>query len=559
MTISMFGSLVGGIGLFLLGMRMMTDGLKYAAGSSLRNILENSTRTPFLGICTGAFLTSLVQSSSAVTVATIGFVNAGLVDLGHAVSLIYGTNIGTTVTGWLVSLVGFKVNLKVFALPAIGCGMFLRVLHSEGRYGSLGEALAGFGIFFVGIDVLKTAFGSMGNNLHIAGLAGEGVVAILLFVGIGFLLTFLMQSSSAAIAIILTAVAGGLVPLADAAAAVIGANVGTTSTAALSVIGATPNAKRLAAAHVLFNIFTGLGALLALPFLLTGLQGVQSGLGMDDSPITLLALFHTTFNLLGVMLLYPFSKRLVAFLKKRFRTAEEDESRPKFLDRNVLATPALALHALEMELKRTGTIARRMAKGAISTETVPGKRMAVDKVVIDKLNRAIGHFGKEMQKKNLPVELANQLPNALRVAGYHRDVAVLAVDVARLQSDPSHEVGHIELIAELTRYRSNTVKLLRKVDVELEDYSTEVCNDELEEVKDEYRTIKNNLLQAATRGEISVRRTAHCLDIIARIRRIAEQAEKGARYLAFLTETEEHLLNGEEDKERESDVDLSGQ
>jgi phosphate:Na+ symporter len=559
MTIGMLGSLIGGIGLFLLGMKMMTDGLKYAAGSSLRNILERSTRTTFLGICTGAFLTSLVQSSSAVTVATIGFVNAGLVDLGHAVSLVYGSNIGTTMTGWLVSLVGFKINIKVFALPAIGLGMFLRISRSEGRYGAFGDVLTGFGVFFLGIDVLKTAFGSMGNNLNIAGLAGEGVAAILLFVGIGFLLTFLMQSSSAAIAIILTAVAGGVVPLTDAAAAVIGTNVGTTSTAALSVIGATPNAKRLAGAHVLFNVFTGLGALLALPFLLTGLQGVQSSLGLDDSPITLLALFHTTFNLLGVMLLYPFSKRLVIFLKKRFRTAEEDESQPKFLDRNVLATPALALHALEMELKRTGEIARRMAKGAISTETVPGKRLAVDKVVIDKLNRAIGGFGKEMQKKNLPVELADQLPNALRVAGYHRDVAVLAIDVARLQSDPSHEIRNPQLIEEVTLFKSNTVTLLRKVDIDLEEYSAEACEENLEDVKDEYRTLKNSLLQAATRGEISVRRTAHCLDIIARIRRIAEQAEKGARYLAFLTETEEHLLNGQEDEERENDEDLLGQ
>lgn len=558
MTISMLGSLIGGIGLFLLGMRMMTDGLKYAAGSSLRNILESSTRTPFLGICTGAFLTSLVQSSSAVTVATIGFVNAGLVDLGHAVSLVYGSNIGTTMTGWLVSLVGFKINIKVFALPAIGLGMFLRISRSEGRYGAFGDVLTGFGVFFLGIEVLKTAFGSLGSNFQISGLAGEGVLALLLFVGIGFLLTFLMQSSSAAIAIILTAVAGGVVPLADAAAVVIGANVGTTSTAALSVIGATPNAKRLAGIHVLFNIFTGLGAFLALPFLLFGLQNIQTALGMGDSPLTLLALFHTTFNLCGVLLFLPFSKRLVAFVGKRFRTAEEDESRPQFLDRNVLSTPGLALHALEMELRRTGVIARRMAKGAISTETVPGKRLAVDKVVINKLNKAIGAFGNEMQKKNLPVELSNQLPNALRVAGYYRDVAALAVDLARFQSDPRHEVKNPQLIEEVTRYKSNTVKLLRKVNIDLEEYSAAVCKEELEDVKDEYRALKNSLLQAATRGDISVRRTAHCLDIIARIRRIAEQAEKGARYLAFLTETEEHLLNGLEEEERESDEDLLG-
>jgi phosphate:Na+ symporter len=366
-----------------------------------------------------------------------------------------------------------------------------------------------------------------------------------------------MQSSSAAIAIILTAVSGGIVPLTDAAAVVIGANVGTTSTAALAVIGATPNAKRLAGGHVLFNLFTALVAFLILPFLLLALQSLQAALSLEDSPVTLLALFHTTFNVLGVLILFPFSRKMVAFLEKRFRTIEEDESRPQFLDRNVLATPVIALHAMAMELRRIGEIARRMAKGSISTDKVPGKRLSVDKVVIDELNKALGTFGKELQRENLSKEMRNQLPTTLRVAGYYRDVAEIAMDVARLQADPNYDIAYPEIVEKLAGFKSNTVKLLRIVDSDLEDYSAEACKQELEKIKDEYRDLKNDLLQAATREDVSVRRAVHCLDIIARIRRMAEQAEKGARYLAYLTEVEEQLMH-EEENEREGATDLLG-
>jgi phosphate:Na+ symporter len=151
MTLSMIGSLIGGIGLFQLGMLLMTDGFKLAAGKTLRNILESSTSTPLKGLLSGALITSLVQSSSAVTVAIIGFVNAGLMSLSQAITVIYGSNIGTTMTSWLVALIGFKVNIKAFALPAIGVGMMQRLIKGPGRQGAIGEALAGFGVFFLAL------------------------------------------------------------------------------------------------------------------------------------------------------------------------------------------------------------------------------------------------------------------------------------------------------------------------------------------------------------------------------------------------------------------------
>ncbi|WP_305043735.1 Na/Pi cotransporter family protein, partial [Geoalkalibacter sp.] len=427
MTLTMFGSLLGGIGLFILGMRLMTDGFKYAAGRALRGILARSTRTPLRGILSGALITALVQASAMVTVATIGFVNAGLMSLRQALTLIYGTNIGTTMTAWLVTAVGFDFNIQAFALPAIGAGMFLRMLRGESRAGRLGEALAGFGLFFSGLDVLKDAFGALGQSLQFTAISGNGLLAMAAFVGAGFLLTVLLQSSSAALAIILTSAAGGVVGVNDAAAMVIGANVGTTLTALLVVLGATANAKRVAAAHIAFNLITGVVAFVVLPLLLRLLAGMQGFLDLNAGPATQLALFHTAFNLLGVLLLWPLTGTLVRFLEGRFRRSETDEARPQYLDRTLAATPVLGLQALVRELTRLGAMVRRMAKEAISSEKVAPQRLDQEREAADRLVEAIGEFSSRMQQSNLPPILAEVLPNALRVSRYHSEMAELAV------------------------------------------------------------------------------------------------------------------------------------
>lgn len=538
MTLAMFGSLFGGIGLFLLGMRLMTDGMKYAAGNSLSTIIAKSTSTKIRGILSGAFLTSLVQSSGAVTVAAIGFVNAGLVDFGHAVSIIYGTNIGTTMTGWLVSLLGFHLDIKAFAVPAVGFGMFLRIISHNGRRAAMGDVFVGLGVFFLGIDILKNTFSGLGENMQIANLGGAGLVSVAIFIGIGFLLTFLMQSSSASIAIILTAVAGNVISVNDAAAVVIGANVGSTSTAALAVIGATPDAKRLAGAHVIFNIVTGIVAILMLPFMLQALELLEDSFGLEKSPTTLLALFHTTFNILGVIILYPMTNILVNFLKRRWRTEEEDEAVPRHLDKNVVGTPVLAIHSLVMELKRIGVIARRMGQGAISSEKGPSQKLNSDKNVIDKLTGAVGDFSNLLQRSHLPEELDNQLPNALRVSSYFRAVADLAIDVAQLQAQESQLTNAPKLADAMAHFKKDTVKILALSDNDREEYSHEECAEKLLLLKESYQQLKMLLLRAGTTGDISVSKMVNGMDLIARIRRIADQAEKGARYLADLSVVE---------------------
>jgi phosphate:Na+ symporter len=481
-------------------------------------------------------------------VAIIGFVNAGLMSLGQAVFVIYGSNIGTTMTSWLIALIGFKVKIKVFALPAIGVGMMYRLSKGAGRQGAAGEALAGFGVFFLGIEVLKSTFEGMGAGIQLAGLGGGGMISLVLFLGIGFLLTLFMQSSSAAMAIALTATAGGVIPINDAAAVVIGANVGTTSTAAIAVLGATPNAKRVAGSHVIFNLLTGLVALLILPLLLKFLTLIRQFVGQDTGPVTILAMFHTTFNILGVLMLWPLTKRMVRFLKKRFRSMEEDEARPVYLDKNIVSTPVLAMHALSKELVRLGLIAKRMAKGSLSHEVATSPQFGRDKIVLDKLETKVGEFVNLMQRSHLPAELDDLLPNSLRVAGYYASVAELAIMVADKQAE-LQTLEDENTAAAMANFKGSVVDVLKHADAELEGYNVNSCMEKVHLLIDEYHDLKALLLREGTRGMIPVREMVLLQEFISYIRRIAEQAEKGARYLSGLTDFALPEKESEEDEE----------
>ncbi|MHB8149262.1 MAG: Na/Pi cotransporter family protein [Desulfobulbia bacterium] len=533
MTLSSLGNCIGGIGLFLLGMQLMTDGLKIAAGKTLRTILERSTATPLRGILSGVFITSLVQSSSAVTVATIGFVNAGLMDLLQAITVIYGSNIGTTMTGWLVSLVGFNFDIKIFALPLIGLGMFLRLTKGNGRSGALGETFAGFGVFFLGIDLLRATFAETGINLPLT-LLGGGVGSHFTFLVLGVLLTVAMQSSSAAIAITLTATAGGFIPFDGGASLVIGANIGSTSTAALAALGATPNAKRVATAHVIFNLATGVVALLLLPFLLHALTIFPQLLHVQSNATMLLALFHTVFNILGVCLMWPFTQFMVTRLMGWFRSHEEDEAQPLYLDKNIAATPVLAFHALAKEIERIGNIARRMAKGAMSSEAGPSLQLDADRRTLLKLEIEVGNFINLIRRGNLPEELDHVLPNALRVTSYYREVADVSLRIAQMQQQ-SRLLANTALAQEIGLYKQHVVKLLDLTDVAREEYAPEECAALFKETEEMYRHLKSSLLKAGTKSLLPVGLMVSLIDLMSDVRRIADQIEKGGRYLTTLT------------------------
>jgi len=280
-----FLNLFGGLGLFLLGMSFLTDGLKEITGPSLKALLSRHVRGAFRAIAFGAGLTATVQSSSAAILAVMGFVNAGLLELGQAVGIVYGANLGTTFTAWIVSILGFKVEIAVFALPAVGAGAFLRLFGTRKKH-ALGMVLAGFGLLFLGIETMGTGLESDAARAWLLGFGeyGGSWKGRILFVGVGVLATAIMQSSSAVLAITLTALAAGTIDLSSSAALTVGSNIGTTVTALLAAIGAETDARRTAAAHIIFNLVTA-GLTLAIfdPFLeLT--KSISGWVGITEPP-----------------------------------------------------------------------------------------------------------------------------------------------------------------------------------------------------------------------------------------------------------------------------------
>ncbi|HUF22152.1 MAG TPA: Na/Pi symporter [Burkholderiales bacterium] len=526
--LSRIGEFIGGLGLFLLGMWMMTEGLKLAAGHALERILGAWTRTRWHGLASGLLVTSAVQSSSAVTVATIGFVNAGLLTLTQAIWVVFGANVGTSTTGWLVALVGFKLNIGALALPVIGIGALLKLTGEGRRRAAVGLAIAGFGVLFLGIELLKNAFADIGTQFDPHSFAIGGIGGTLAYALIGLLLTVLMQSSSAALVVILTAAGGGLVSLSAGAALIIGANIGTTITAVIAVIGATPNAKRTAAAHVLFKALTGTITFLLLPVLLWMIVASGHAFGIEMSPVTALAVFHTVFNLIGVAVMWPLSDRLVRLLSGRFRTAEEDEARPRHLDDNVLAVPALALDALGLEVRRLGSLAIAAARNSVG-----GAAYGLDRQrgAADKLMEAIAGFAAKLNEASLPEESASALPEYLRIGRYYDVVATLSAELAAV---PSASIYDIDVSNDLKQLEGAADRVLSACDSAAPEFSLDEVERLFDAFERHYQEHKESLLRAGVQGRLSVSQMDLLLQKTSLIRRAIDQSVKAARRLTRL-------------------------
>lgn len=332
---------LGGLGLFLLGMILMTGGLREVAGDAVRAHLMRFTRTPLSGALTGATTTTLLQSSSATTVAAVGFVGAELMSFDNALGIIFGANIGSTVTGWLVAFVGFKLDLGALALPLVFVGAVLR-LFARGRLAQGGLALAGFGLIFVGIAQLQDGMRGLEGSISFAGLPAEAVVARLQLVALGIAFTLVTQASSAVVAAALTALNAGLLGFEQAACIVIGADVGTTVTALMATVGASLEARRTGLSHVIYNLATGVLAF-ALVDVYAGLvDHLWPGLRVNDVEFMLVG-FHTGFNVLGVILVLPFARPFARLVKRLVRP--RDGERVAGLDEALLEQPQLALAA----------------------------------------------------------------------------------------------------------------------------------------------------------------------------------------------------------------------
>ncbi len=361
--------IIGGIGLFLMGMILMTDGLKAIAGDALRRLLARFTGRTLSAVATGGVVTLIVQSSTATTLATIGFVSAGLLPFTNAIGVIIGANVGTTSTGWIVSLLGLKFSIGTVAMPLVGVGAILRLLGRD-RVAEVGNVIAGFGLIFVGIDVLQDGMTGLSERIDLSGYGGSGLWSRLLLVIIGLVMTIVMQSSSAAVATTLTAVASGTIALDQAAALVVGQNIGSTFTAVLAAIGASVPARRTALVHVIFNVTVALAVFFVLPRVVDLLQWLVGDQGSGADHALVIAAFHTGYSLLGALIFIPLVPQLARFTT--WLLPDQGSDLTRHLDPSLRSVPSLAVAAAVTTLRATLAKAfAASARGLTTNERTP--------------------------------------------------------------------------------------------------------------------------------------------------------------------------------------------
>lgn len=342
-------TIIAGIAIFLIGMHYMENGFKLFSGGALETVLQKFTRTTPRAIGTGFISTAIVQSSSLVSVIVISFLSAELMGLTSAVGIVFGSNIGTTTTAWLVSSLGLKIKIAQYALPMLIFGVIMQ-FSKQNSYKGFGNVLIGLGFIFLGISYMKEGFETLKEGLNLAEYAMAGYLGVFVYILFGAIATVVIQSSSATMAIIITALATGQIDYINALSLAIGANIGTTVTAILGSLASNKNGKRLAVAHLIFNLVTGLIAIVFIyqlkdlvdflaPFLLIA----------DDDYAMKLALFHTIFNVVGVLVVAPFIRHMVSFLETLFCAKEMDRGQPKYLTDEVMEIPASALEAIRKE------------------------------------------------------------------------------------------------------------------------------------------------------------------------------------------------------------------
>lgn len=334
----------GGIGMFLMGMKVMTAALREAAGTGLQAILTRFTTTPLMGVFSGGLTTAAIQSSSATTVMTVGFVGAGLLTMPQALGVIYGANIGTTATGWLVSLLGFKLKLGTIAMALLFPASLLDLL-GRGGWARTGRMVAGLCLLLIGLDLMQAGMKDVSGILHPDMLPSGSVLGLMALAVLGAGLTVVMQSSSAAMALALVMIQSGAISLTQAIAIVAGMNIGTTCTALLAALGGSLPMRQTALANLLFNIAT---SLLVIPVMLFGLPALQQ-VAQQSSEMTAILLFHTGFNLVGAMIFLPFTGQFADFIS--WLLPESRREGLVHLDRALLSDPPVALLAVQAALE----------------------------------------------------------------------------------------------------------------------------------------------------------------------------------------------------------------
>ena len=348
-----FKEISAGVAIFLFGMLSLEEGFKAFSGGGLEKLLRKSTDKLYKSIGFGVLATTVMQSSSLVSVLTISFLGAGLIGLAQGIGIVFGANIGTTTGAWLVAGFGLKVNIAAYAMPMLVFGVILIFQKSKTLKG-FGYILAGLGFLFLGIHYMKEGFEAFKSTIDLTAFAVSGFKGLFIFTGIGIFATVVMQSSHATLVLIITALAAGQISYENALALAIGANVGTTITAIIGAMSSNIEGKRLAGAHLIFNMVTGLIAIIFIHQIMFSVDYISAAVGIANDDYTLkLAIFHTIFNTIGVIVMIPFIPKLVVFLEKTLKSPQEDSDinidSAKYLNDSVLEFPSTAMAAIKRE------------------------------------------------------------------------------------------------------------------------------------------------------------------------------------------------------------------
>lgn len=345
-----FTEIGSGVAILLFGMISLENGFQTFAEGPLRRMLRKITNKFYKSLLLGTVSTAVLQSSSLISVIAISFMSAGILDLVGGIGIIFGANIGTTATSWLVAVFGLKIKISALAMPMLVIGIIMAFQKNQSLKG-IGNILAGMGFLFLGIHYMKEGFDAFKDTLTLSEYAIDGIPGLLVFTGLGILATVILQSSSATMAIILTALMTSQVSYFNALALAIGANVGTTVTAILGATASNAAGKRLAMAHLAFNFVTGLIALIFINQISWLVDVSSSAIGIGPTDYTLkLATFHTIFNLIGIIVMYPLVKVMARWLNKNIKDLSvQDVDRPLYLNDSSLSYPQSAIGALYQE------------------------------------------------------------------------------------------------------------------------------------------------------------------------------------------------------------------
>lgn len=444
-----FLNLMGSLGFFIYGMKVMSEGIQKVAGTKMRQILRSMTSNRFKGVLTGFALTALVQSSSATTVLVVSFVNAGLLALVESIGVIMGANIGTTVTAWLISIVGFKVKIATFALPIIAIG-FPLLFVGKSRMKSWAEVLIGFALLFIGLAYLKDSVPDLQANPEILQFLSQftdlGFLSTLIFVCIGTLLTVTVQSSSAAMALTLVMANNGWIDFNLAAAMVLGENIGTTITANLAALVANIHAKRAAAAHFIFNIFGVIWVIALMPIMLNIIDGYMAnnyGASPFNDPESIpiaLSIFHTVFNIMNTLLLIGFvgfiAKTVVRLIPSK---GEDEEFHLEYIGTGMMQTAELSLEEATKEIAKFGEITSRMSqflRELIESDKEKRQKKLLKKVkkyeeITDRIDDEVANYLMKVSEGSLSDESTRRVSNLLSISNDLERIADIIYQMSR--------------------------------------------------------------------------------------------------------------------------------